>query len=195
MRLALFDFDGTITTKDTLVEFIKYAKGSHVYYLGLMVLSPMLLRYYLKLMPNDIAKEKMIAYFFRGWSEAHFRDVASSYAKSQIDSIVRPEALERIGWHKERGDVVVVVSASIDCWIRGWTDRYGIDLLSTQLEFDDHKFTGRFKTKNCYGSDKVDRVKGQYRLEEFSYIYAYGDSSGDRELLALADEDYYKPFR
>lgn len=66
MRLALFDFDGTITTKDTLVEFIKYAKGSHVYYLGLMVLSPMLLRYYLKLMPNDIAKEKMIAYFFRG---------------------------------------------------------------------------------------------------------------------------------
>lgn len=195
MRLALFDFDGTITTKDTLVEFIKYAKGDLDYYLGLVALSPMLFRYYFKLIPNDTAKERMIAYFFKGWSENHFKDIASSYAKSKIDSIVRPEAIKKIEWHQARGDKVVIVSASIECWIREWADRYDMDLISTQLDFVDYMFLGKFKTKNCYGIEKVNRISSKYNLDEFSYIYGYGDSSGDTEMLAITNESYYKPFR
>ncbi|SFV52295.1 Phosphoserine phosphatase [hydrothermal vent metagenome] len=195
MRLALFDFDGTITTKDTLIEFIKYTNGIRGYYIGLILLSPMLIRYYFKLIPNDIAKERMIAYFFRDWSESHFKDRANRYAMSKIDEIVRPEAIEKIEWHKARGDKVVIVSASMECWIKGWSNRYDMELLSTQLEFVGDKFTGRFKTKNCYGIEKVNRIKNRYNLEDFDYIYAYGDSSGDKEMLSLANESHYKPFR
>jgi len=194
MRLALFDFDGTITTKDTLIEFIKYAKGLPSYYIGMVILSPILLRYSLDILPNHIAKERMIAYFFRGYSESDFKDIATKYAKTQIDKIIRPQATEKIKWHQDRGDRVVIVSASIKCWIKDWSDRYGIELLSTQLKFVDGKFVGKFETKNCYGIEKVNRVRDRYNLEKFDYIYAYGDSSGDNEMLSLADEGYYKPF-
>jgi len=195
MKLALFDFDGTITTKDTLIEFIKYARGLSSYYIGMVILSPMLLKYSLGILPNHIAKERMIAYFFRGYSESDFKDIASRYAKNQIDKIIRPEAIEKIKWHQTRGDRVVIVSASIKCWIEGWSDRYGIELLSTQLKFVDGKFIGKFETKNCYGVEKVNRIKDRYNLGNFDYIYAYGDSSGDKEMLSLANESSYKPFR
>lgn len=195
MRLALFDFDGTITTKDSMVEFIQYAVGKKSYYLGLLILSPILIAYKLKLYPNDKAKERLLAYFFKKMTLKKFYSLVKGYSSNEIDKIVRKEALERINWHKKRGDEVVVVSASMECWLKDWCDRQNIKLIATKLEIVEGKFTGKFTTKNCYGKEKVNRIQSVYHLEECSYIYAYGDSKGDRELLALADESLYKPFR
>lgn len=195
MKLALFDFDGTITTRDSLVDFIQFAVGKRAYYMGLLALSPMLITYVIKLTPNDRAKERMIAHYFRGWDKARFEKIANSYALKEIDRIVRPDALSKMQWHQKQGDRVVVISASMKCWLKAWCAMQGAELLSTELEFVDERLSGRFKTKNCYGPEKVNRIKAYLNLKEYAYIYAYGDSSGDRELLALADEAYYKPFR
>ena len=83
----------------------------------------------------------------------------------------------------------------MECWVKPWCDKNNIDLISTRLEVKDNKLTGKFATKNCYGREKVNRVKEAYDLSQYNHIYAYGDSRGDRELLALADESFYKPFR
>ncbi len=195
MKLALFDFDGTITTKDSLVEFIQYATGKPTYYAGLLKLSPMLTAYIFKLIPNHIAKEKLIGHFFKGWNTKQFQKLASQYSLEQIDRITRPKAIEKIRWHQEQGHKVVMVSASMECWLRAWCDKYNIRLISTQLEMRDNKLTGKFATKNCYGIEKANRVQESYNLSDYEYIYAYGDSHGDRELLELADESFYKPFR
>ena len=195
MRLALFDFDGTITTKDSMVEFILYAVGRRAYYLGLFKLSPILVAYKLKLYPNDKAKEKFLAHFFKKMEIKRFQELIIGYSSNEIDKIVRKKAIEKIYWHKKQGDKVVVISASIECWLKPWCDRQNIRLIATKLEILDGKFTGKFSTKNCYGEEKVNRIRESYHMEEYSHIYAYGDSNGDRELLALADESFYKPFR
>ena len=194
MQLALFDFDGTITTKDSLVDFIQYAVGRPKYYMGLVVLSPILTAYTLKLIKNNIAKEKLIAHFFKGWDADKFHKLSKQYSLEQIDKITRPKAIAKIRWHQEQGHKIVIVSASMECWLKPWCDKNSIELLSTKLEIKENKLTGKFSTKNCYAMEKVNRVKESYTLSEYNYIYAYGDSRGDKELLLLSHESFYKPF-
>lgn len=193
--IVLFDFDGTITTQDSLVHFTKYVVGKSTYYLGLFKLSPILTAYTLKLIPNYIAKERLITHFFKGWNADRFKQLANQYSLEQINKITRPKAIEKIRWHQEQGHKIVIVSASIECWLQAWCDKNNIDLISTRLEIKNNKLTGKFSTKNCYGIEKANRVKEVYDLSKYDYIYAYGDSRGDKELLALANESFYKPFR
>ena len=192
--LALFDFDGTITSKDSLPDFIQHAVGLPAWWLGLLKISPMLAAYRLGMIPNHIAKEKLIAAFFKGWDTKFFHAVADQYSGTKIDRIVRPEAMKKIRWHQARGDQVVVVSASMESWLRKWCERNKLDLIATRLEIQDGQLTGRFSTKNCYGREKVNRIKGKYNLSEYSDIYAYGDSRGDKEMLSIATFKFYKRF-
>ena len=193
--LALFDFDGTITIDDSLIKFIRYAVGDMKSLWGMIFLSPMLITYKLKLIPNYKAKQWMLLYFFRGMDEQKFQKIAKEYSLKHIDMILRPKAMEKIVWHKEQGHKVVIVSASIECWLKPWCDKNNLDLIATKLEMKNGIVTGKLLSKNCYGIEKANRVKEKYKLSDYDHIYAYGDSRGDRELLALADEKFYKPFR
>ena len=195
MKLAIFDFDGTITTDDSLLKFIRFVVGDRRFLLGLVVLSPMLVLYKLKLIPNYKAKQYMLSWFFKGMSKDAFLKVANEYSLVHIDKILRPKAIEKINWHKNQGHKVVVVSASIECWLRPWCEKNGLELIATKLEIKDDIVTGKLLSKNCYGVEKVNRIKEIYNLKDFEYIYSYGDSSGDKQMLELAHEKFYKPFR
>ncbi len=195
IHISFFDFDGTITTDDSLIKFIRFVVGDTKFTIGMVVLSPMLTAYKLKLIPNYKAKQYMLSYFFKGMTEEKFMQVANEYSLNHIDTILRPKAMEKIAWHKEQGHKVVIVSASIECWLKPWCDKHNLDLIATKLEINDGRVTGKFLTKNCYGIEKANRVHEQYNLDDYDHIYAYGDSRGDQELLALADESFYKPFR
>ncbi len=195
MTLALFDFDGTITTKDSLEGFILFAHGAQRYYLGLLYLAPMLLLYKLNIIPNHRAKEILLSHFFKGVSKKELECLGEAYACQELKSIIRPKALDALQEHQRRGDEVAIVSASIKCWLEPWCRQHRITLLSTELAFENTRFNGRFRTKNCYGIEKVNRVTEHYNLNNFDTIYAYGDSEGDTELLALATHAFYKPFR
>ena len=193
--LVLSDFDGTITTDDSLLRFIRFVVGDVKFMWGMIYLSPMLIAYMLKILPNYKAKQNMVSYFLKGMSEKEFMKVASEYSLDHIDRILRPKAMEKINWHKENGHKVVVVSASIECYLKPWCDKNGLDIIGTKIEIKSGIVTGRFSSKNCYGIEKCNRVKELYNLSEYPYIYAYGDTPGDKELLELADESLYKPFR
>ena len=195
MKLALFDFDGTITKDDSLLKFIRFVVGDVRFVFGLVVLSPILVAYKLKLIPNYKAKQKMLSWFFKGMSKEAFLKVANEYSLVHIDKILRPKAIEKINWHKNQGHKVVVVSASIECWLRPWCEKNGLELIATKLEIKDDIVTGKLLSKNCYGVEKVNRIKEIYNLKDFEYIYSYGDSSGDKQMLELAHEKFYKPFR
>ena len=194
-NLAIFDFDGTITTDDSLIRFIRFVVGDLKTLWGMVFLSPMLVVYKLKLIPNYKAKQMMLSYFFKGMDKQQFQKIAEEYSLKHIDTILRPKAMEKITWHKELGHKVIVVSASIECWIRPWCEQNGLDLIATKIEVKDGLITGKFLTKNCYGIEKASRVKEAYNLDDYDYIYAYGDSRGDKELLGLADKSFYKLFR
>jgi len=194
-KLALFDFDGTITTKDTLIDFIQFAKGKKRFFIGMAMLSPMLIAYKLKLIKNYRAKEYMLSHFFKNITKDEFNKIAKEYSLNHIPNILREDAIKKIKWHKDRNHKLVIVSASIECWLKPWCDKNSIEIISTKLDFKNSKFTGKFATKNCYGKEKVNRIKSLYKLKDFNYIYAYGDSKGDKEMLSIANKSFYKPFR
>jgi HAD superfamily hydrolase (TIGR01490 family) len=146
------------------------------------------------LLPNHVAKQKVFAHFFRGCTAEDFAALAEKYSSSEIRKIVRPAALVRINWHQTQGHKVVVVSASITSWLSHWCTAQGVDLVATEIEEESQVLTGQFRTLNCYGREKVERLKGQYDFSEIEYVYAYGDSRGDKEMLDLADEKYYRYF-
>jgi HAD superfamily hydrolase (TIGR01490 family) len=192
--IAFFDFDGTITSVDSLVEFIQYAIGKKAYYKGLIKLSPILLAYFLKFIPNDKAKERLLCYFFSGWDTERFHTVADKYSLEMIDKITRSKAIARIKWHKQQGHKVVIVSASMESWLKSWCNKQEVTLISSHLEIKNGKITGKFASKNCYGPEKVHRIKALYTLSDFIDVYVYGDSLGDKEMLSLANKPYYKYF-
>ena len=194
-RIAFFDFDGTITTDDSLIKFIRYVVGDAKFIGGMTFLFPMLTAYKLKLITNHKAKQYILSYFFKGMSEKKFIKVANEYSLKHIKTILRPKAMKKIAWHKEQGHKVVVVSASIESWVKPWCDENDLDTIATKIEIKDSIITGKFLTNNCYGMEKANRVKEAYTLSDYGYIYAYGDTRGDKELLELSDESFYKPFR
>ena len=194
-RLVLFDFDGTITTKDTLMEFIKFYKGTPAFLIGMLVLSPVLLSYKLKIIANWKAKEILLRYFFNGEAVNTFNSKCHVFASSIVPRFVRKQALKTIQKHLNDGDRVVVVSASPENWVKPWCDQLDLQCIATSLCTDQSKLTGRISGKNCYGREKVCRIQNALRLDAFSEIIAYGDSSGDKPMLALAHQSFYKPFR
>lgn len=193
--IAFFDFDGTITTKDTLLEFIKFSKGRFRFYVGFAINSPWLIAFKLKLIPNQTAKEHILSWFFRGLDYADFQKKCDTFASDILPGLIRPKALEEIELLRQKNATIVIVSASPENWIRPWTGSNSIKLIATRLATKEETLTGRILDRNCYGAEKVRRINEEYQLKDYTSIYAYGDSSGDRPMLQLAHSAFYKPFR
>src|SRR4051812_6394354 len=94
--IAFFVFDGTITSKDTLAEIIKFAKGKLNYYVGLLILSPILISYKTKLLSNHRAKEIMLQFFFKGTDVSKFNEICNQFAEKKLPALLRQQALKQI---------------------------------------------------------------------------------------------------
>lgn len=186
MNLALFDFDGTLTTKDSLDEFLRYIVGRKKYFIYMFKFIPYFIVWQLRLMNNGVAKEHLFRIFFKGADEKLFKEKAINFSLKKLDPIINKDRMAILKKHQAEGDRVIIVSASMRCWLQPWCDKNNIELLSTQLEFKNGEFTGRFLTKNCHGKEKENRIKELLNLKDYETIYAYGDSSGDTQMLALA---------
>jgi len=191
-KIYAFDFDGTLTTKDTLLEFIRFAKGTLAFGLVFLRYTHLLVLMKLGVYPNWKAKQKVFAHFFKGMSIDDFDALCQEFAASS-KHLLRPKGIEAINKAQSEGSEVLIVSASIDNWVQPFFAN--VKVLGTQIEVVDDKLTGRFLTKNCYGQEKVNRILALYPNRQDYHLTAYGDSRGDKELLAWADESYFKPFR
>jgi len=187
--IAAFDFDGTLTTRDSFPHFIRYATGTPRFVAGFLLFSPLLVSMKLGLYAGSKAKEQIFAHFFKGWEYRRFQALGQAYA-SAVEAMRNEPVINRLKEHIANGDTVFVISASIRDWVEPWCRQQGVDaVIATEAEVDAHgKLTGRFKTPNCNGDEKVKRLL-QAEPDRSSYrLVAYGNSSGDKPLLDLADE-------
>lgn len=194
--LYVFDFDGTLTTSDTLIEFIRYANGTWSLVWSLFLMLPKLVLMKLHLRDNGQTKEELFARHFKGMTTEAFDKVCRRFA-AERKGLLRKEGQSAMRRAMEQGARVLVVSASVDNWVAPFFP--GVDVLGTQAEVTDGRLTGRFLTRNCYGQEKVNRLKQAVpelrNNRQQYYIVAFGDSRGDKEMLEFADERHYKPFR
>lgn len=193
--LALFDFDGTITYHDSLLSFIRFVKGPVRLGLGLLFLSPVLIGFRIGIIANWRAKQILFTHFFKGMARPEFQRMCEQFSHEIVPGMIRPKATERIYQHLAQGDRVVVVSASPEDWVGIWAKSNGLEWISTRLQCNEGKLTGKISGKNCHGEEKVVRIKSYLNLTEFTEIHTYGDSPGDLPMVNLGTVKHYKPFR
>ncbi|GAB6959956.1 hypothetical protein JCM15754A_12910 [Prevotella aurantiaca JCM 15754] len=196
MKVYAFDFDGTLTTKDSFVEFIRYAKGFGKTFFGFLLFAPIILLMKLHLYPNWKAKQRIFSWFFKGMDIDEFNRICKDFAVAK-QNIMRKGGLATIRKAIAEGDSVIVITASIENWVKPFFDEFGdkVKIEGTQIDFRLGTITGQFITKNCYGKEKTKRLKKVFPYREAYELLAFGDSKGDKYLLKEADKSYYKPFR
>lgn len=193
--LALFDFDGTITRQDSLAEFIIYTQGLRAYLAGILVLSPVLVLFKLKIFPRQRAKEMLFSYFFKGIRISDFQASCREFSAGRIPVTLRKKAMARIKDHQSKGDRIVVVTASPENWIQEWAKAHQLEYIATRLEVVNGILTGKMVGENCQGQEKVRRVQQYLQLKDHDPIYTYGDTPGDWPLIHLGQHQHYRPFR
>jgi len=187
--IAAFDFDGTLTKKDSLFEFLLFTQGKWKTYLGLLLLSPAVMLMFLRVIDNNRCKEIMLSYFFKGWRQADFELKGREFV-TRGKEILNPETCAKLRKHLNEGHEVYIISASVEEWVKPIAETLGVkNVLCTRLAVGkDGILTGRYQGKNCHGQEKVNRLLQADPDRDTYYLYAYGDSNGDKQLFDFADE-------
>ncbi|MEH6421285.1 HAD-IB family hydrolase [Pseudomonas sp. CGJS7] len=192
MDLALFDFDGTITERETFPGFVRASIGRRRLWLGQVLLAPQVLGYKLGWVSGRAVRRRIVAFGYRGRGEHEVRAAAARHLQEVVARQLRPQAMQRIDWHRRRGDRVVVVTANLELFVADWCRAQGLEYICSHLETRDGVLTGRYLGEDCCGAEKSRRVRERIDLSEYGQVYAYGDTVEDRELLELADRKYYR---
>ena len=192
--VAAFDFDKTISTRDNVVPFLRAVIGRTRLTRALLAISPRLVGAALDDERRDAAKVALVRRTLTGYDAGRIAGVAAEFADDVVARHLRPDVVERVAWHRNQGHELVIVSASFTSYLDPIAARLGFAaVLATQLAVgDDGRLTGELVRPNVRGVEKV------RRLDEWlgatasdagpAFVWAYGDSSGDRELLARADQ-------
>lgn len=193
-KLALFDFDGTITRRDSMLAFIQYVDGTWPLVWSLFVMSPILILTKLGRYDAEKAKRALLMRHFGGVSEEVLKQKAARFCSTDLLKIFSDDALEKLAFHRSKGHVVYIVSASLDLWLEPWLQAQNLPGLCTKVQWEDGTFVGKFATTNCNGPEKARRILEVLDLSQFERVFAYGDSKGDREMFALAHKTFYRKF-
>ncbi len=187
--VAAFDFDKTISTRDNVVPFIRALLGRPRLTRALLAISPQLVRAALDDQQRDAAKVALVRHTLTGCDAGRVAEVAADFADEVVARHLRPDVVERVAWHRNQRHELVILSASFTSYLDPIAARLGFAaVLATELAVgDDGRLTGELVRPNVRGAEKV------RRLDEWlgagpAFVWAYGDSSGDRELLARADQ-------
>jgi len=193
--IVAFDFDGTLTVHDTYLAFLRWRAGAGGYAFGVARLAPQLLAYGFT-RDRGALKAAATRLFLKGVHKADLQADAERFAAGNASRLLRPDALATWKRHKAEGAETIIVTASPTAVIAPFAERLGADrLIGTELEWDAKgRCTGRFARPNCRAAEKVTRIRQIYG-DDVELAAAYGDTTGDVEMLAIAREPHMKVFR
>ena len=190
--IYVFDFDGTLTKRDSFILFAKHALGLKRLILGLLKSSPWLAGWKLGISCNSTAKERLFRYLYKGMPLSVFEEAAKSFIGVLNDNVGK--AIEPFISAIEKNATVYILSASIENWIIPWAQAHGIPrekVISTKMAVDSSgRITGSFSSPNCHGKEKIRRFLEIEPARATYYLIAYADSKSDIPFLALADEPH-----
>ncbi|RZJ38680.1 MAG: HAD-IB family hydrolase [Brevundimonas sp.] len=192
--VVAFDFDGTLTIRDSFTTFLRWRAGPGAWALGLVKMAPAVAAY-ARDRDRGRIKAASVKEFLRGVSRTQLESDADRFADQVWDQFMRPDALKVWNDWGARGAHRVIVTASPETTVAPFARRLGAEgLLGTRLAFDpDGRITGGFDTPNCRGEEKVRRLRAAYG-DDVHLTAAYGDTSGDTEMIAAADEKGFRVF-
>jgi phosphatidylglycerophosphatase C len=187
--VAAFDVDGTLTTRDCVRPFLERVAGRHRLVTSLMR-RPLATLVAAVRRDRDRFKEIIVGGSLRGKLITDVESTGEQFAQYVLVNWLRPDTLRRLRWHQQSGHHTVIVSASLAAYVRPLALRLGIDdVLCTDSTRSGDRYGDRLIGPNCRADEKRRRL--DLWLEERRWgnaeVWAYGNSAGDRELLARAD--------
>ncbi|MDB5459479.1 MAG: family hydrolase [Caulobacteraceae bacterium] len=193
--VVAFDFDGTLTTRDSFTAFLAWKAGPLRYFTGLLLLLPHIVAYAIH-RDRGRLKAAAAARFLGGMSAEDLAADAERFAVQHAQSMFRPDAVQAWRNWRSQGALMVIVTASPEITVQPFARGLGADLLiGTRLAVDETgRITGRFESSNCRGPEKVRRLQ-EALGEDVALAAAYGDTSGDREMLKIAEIKGYRIFK
>jgi HAD superfamily hydrolase (TIGR01490 family) len=192
--IAFFDFDGTITNKDSMLALAEFRKGKAGFLVGMLTLAPSLLFLKLNLLSAQKAKQLFLKKFFGDMRVDEFTQLCEQFSEQVLPSLIRKDAWAALEKHIANNDKVVIVSASAENWIEHWCKKNNIQFMGTKLEVKEDHITGNIIGLNCNGKEKVSRIKEFFNLADYETIYAYGDSAGDKIMMGIATHPGFRVF-
>jgi HAD superfamily hydrolase (TIGR01490 family) len=191
-NLALFEFDGTITTHETMPDFVRRSVSRRRLFLGQFLLAPLVIGYKLGLVSGVLIRRVIVRFGYSGVAMATIEGAGHDFAQNYLPNVLRQEAMQCIAWHKAQGNTVVVVSGGLDAYLIPWCKEHGLELICSSLQHHQGVLTGRYSGQQCVLAEKARQVRENYDLSSYTTIYAYGDTPEDRDLLGLANKPYYQ---
>ena len=189
--LALFDFDGTLTTRETFPAFMRYAVVRPRLLAGGVLLAPVVFGYRRGWVAGNPTRASIVQMGLRGVDAERLRAQGAAFARDVLPGVLRPEAMARLAWHRQRGDRVVVVSGGLDVYLAPWCADQGVELLCSVLAERGGRITG-YAGLQCVGEEKVRRVRTLCDPQAYAAIHAYGDTHEDQAMLAMAHHRTYR---
>lgn len=186
MDLALFDFDGTLTTRETFVDVLRACTPRWRIAAGRAVLAPCVLAYRAGRLSAGGMRAVASRVAFAGRDAAVVRARMRDAAFDVLPALECPAMIARLHAHRDRGDRVVVVSGNYEWLLAPWCDAHGVECLASRLEIRAGRLTGRYDGAQCAGTHKPERVHAHVDVGAFDRVHAYGDTAEDDALLALA---------
>jgi len=194
--VAAFDFDGTLTWRDTLLPFLQRLLGTPTLLWVLFVCSPWLAAYALRLISNHRAKAVLLRASLAGRRHEDVQRCALAFVKDDLPLQWRPWGLRQLVQHQQAGHRCVLVTASTSPYMHLVGASLGVDaVLCTEMEVADGRYTGRMATANCHGEEKARRLQAWLAAEYGTaapVLHAYGDTRGDLPMLRLAQQAWYR---
>jgi phosphatidylglycerophosphatase C len=186
--VAAFDFDGTLTRRDTLGPFLREIAGTGTFARALVADAPRLALAGVGVASRDAAKERLLRRLVGGRRHADLAALGRAYGERVATTGLRPDMIARLREHAEEGTEIAIVSASLDLYIDRVAELLGVGtVLCSRLEVDDDgRVTGGLAGGNCRGPAKIHRIREHFGADGYD-LWAYGDSAGDNEMLAAAD--------
>jgi len=192
-KLYCFDFDGTITYKDTMFMYLKFYDPAK-FRLQFLKHVPLFILLKLKLAETEKVKKSFIGSILKGQPKEKIEKKAQEFFEHNYPKIVRENAIDFINNIDRNNTQSLLVTASLDVWAKPFADALEMQLVSTRAEFKNGVFTGNFIGKNCNGKEKLNRIKEQIDNSKYDKIIAFGDTSGDKYMLKWANEGHYQFF-
>ncbi|PWW19746.1 HAD family hydrolase [Chryseobacterium sp. AG844] len=192
-KLYCFDFDGTLTYKDTMFMYLKFYDSTK-YRIQFLRHVPLFILLKLKLAETEKVKKSFIGSILRGQTQEKIEQKSKQFFEQHYPKIVRENALDFIKNIDRNSTQSLLVTASLDIWVKPFAEELKMELVSTRAEFKNGIFTGNFVGKNCNGKEKLIRIKEEINDSKYDKIIAFGDTSGDRPMLKWANEGHYQFF-
>jgi phosphatidylglycerophosphatase C len=195
-RLALFDFDGTITWLDSFFLFILFSFFYNPFHHLKVTINSIGVYWRFKrgFLSRHESKQRIFSNYFGIISITEYQNLCMRFSKYILPLICRTAAMNKLRMHLEKGDEVYLVSASPQSYLLNWANKYSLNIIATKEERNGFFLTGNFDTQNCWGAEKGIRIKSQIDLSDYTEIHVYGNSEGDCAMFALATHPYYKCF-